>query len=296
MKRRFSVLLVSLFVTAAAFCGSIGELTYNESFDKEFKHLKIDLISENVKIFNTNTDHFSVDIYCNDRRKQPVVSAENDTLDISSGRSSVSFRYFCRVEVYLPKDYKFETVDIETTSGNVKIEKMESEDIRIQSTSGDIKAQFLYSDFDTNLGTTSGEIEAEKIYADYLKLSTSSGDIEARKIDCTTLLVQTTSGDQEIYDTLCDSFELESSSGSLEFEIVDLPLSQSTIHTTSGSVKLMIPQDLSFDLAFNTSSGTFENKRGHKRQSIKGDFSQSYNDGGVLIKVDTSSGSLTLEE
>lgn len=296
MKKRVSVLLLSIFIIVNSAFASVRNLTYNETFDPEINCLNLNLFTEDVTILSTISDYLSIDIYSNDKHKQPEVYVEDKTLYVSAPRNNIGFNYKCQVTVYIPKDYKFETIDIQMTSGDLDIDTLEAEEIRIQVTSGDVDANFIFTEYDTNIQTISGDIDIQKLYANTADIKSTSGDIEIGKLDCIFLFVKSVSGSQGFYDSLCDEFDITSTSGSIHFEPIDVPLSDSRIKTISGSVKLFIPFSSAFDLFFSTASGNFDDKRSHKRQSVKGEFQHSYNGGGVEIQVNTSSGSLTLEE
>lgn len=216
--------------------------------------------------------------------------------------------------MYLPTDFFPTTTELNTASGEVFIEYLETDKLSVSSASGDIKILFSNAKDEITLSAASGEIEFETGKTTKFSAKTASGDIlikqltsneiicdavsgeiTTQEIECEYLSCETTSGDIDCSKTVCQYFDIKAVSGSVDLELDNQIEAESSIQTTSGSVDLVVPEDMNFEIIANSSSGKFEDDINGRTYRPRDNFESKYNEGGVTILIDTTSGSIELE-
>lgn len=295
---------------------SAKNITYKDSFSKNIQIIDIALNSESIDIINTSGDDFSIEIDCNNKKYQPVVKYDDNKIEIYAKKNITSFTYRCKVELCIPENIIFNKLIVETSSGKIDIDTIKSNDIKVFSSSGSINIESLSTDYNAVIKSTSGSINIEKIKADISKIESTSGSINIEKIDSYDVFVNSTSGsvnieknDSESIDVKAVSgsinlddiftsyFNVKTTSGSINLDLADVPLATSNIISTSGSIHLYIPKSKGFDLIYQTNSGMFRDRFNSNSFSPRhGEYSNSYFGGGPEINIQTTSGSLELDD
>lgn len=132
----------------------------------------------------------------------------------------------------------FEAVGITTVSARVEISNLSARELHV--------------------GTTSGRIELSGGGAHELSLSSVSGRVEMDNVVAQSLDVSTTSGNQTLIGTFGDVV-LGSVSGRLELTSETLPDSFRA-NTTSGAMRLTIPDEGPISVSHSSVSGRFESE------------------------------------
>ena len=132
----------------------------------------------------------------------------------------------------IPKD-KLESANINTSSGDIKIEELESDDIWIDATSGYINAKLVAKS--ANISSSSGDIEIPSVQSDSLVLSTTSGYISGSANVSAGLSIETSSGDVKLLNSKATAVSAKSTSGYIQ---LDVNCEMIKIGTSSGDVKL----------------------------------------------------------
>ncbi len=186
-------------------------------------------------------------------------------------------------------------VDASTGSGSIFMTNIGS-DVDAQTGSGSIDIYSVAGGIDVRTG--SGSIKAEEI-AGSVKASTGSGRISVKQTMVEmgarrNVEVSTGSGNIEIDGT---AGPLKARTGSGDIKASGNPIiADWNIATSSGSVTLEVPPDAAFDLSVSTSSGRISvdhpvtmsgtMSRNNLRGKVRG--------GGTMVKIRTSSGSVTI--
>ena len=288
----------------------------NESFLKnQISNIEIKLICEDLEIKETYGDEILIEVYCNNRKKAPVIECKNETLYISSKVNFTVFGFICKVKVYLPANQKFSNVKIEGTSSDISIDSLYSEDFYLDTTSGEIECTNLSIENNSIITSTSGEIDIEEISTKELTSKTTSGEISFGKISCDTATitsnsgeiniddfygeyfkVNTTSGEIDIYNIDTEYFAAGSTSGEISLDFKKIISAKSQIKTTSGEINIFVPKNSSFNVAVSSSSGTFKDKISGNRLTPRSEYIQKYNEGGAQMTIRTTSGNISLED
>ncbi|MDE7352863.1 MAG: DUF4097 domain-containing protein [Acetatifactor sp.] len=221
--------------------------------------------------------------------------------------------------------------NVSSTSGDIYFPSAAADDLQASSTSGDVHIQEAAGNR-IQLSTTSGDLQMENADADQIQVSTTSGDISCGQLSGQ-ISMSSTSGGIRILDgagstkvnsvsgditlsNISGDFQLNTTSG--EISLVEgsgcgransisgdvcIFLKELTgnldISTTSGGISLTLPEDASFYLDFDSTSGecnTFFdddlsfNKRGTQAEGQYG------SNGSTRLKISTVSGDLRISK
>lgn len=266
-----------------------------------------------------------------------VSKQDSELLIKGKQRNSISFISFGGsrngyVEVYLPADFTAslaavtvsgdvrserefvgaDSFQISTTSGDLYFPKVEAEDIRFSSTSGDITLEQMAGESikaattsgDIMLGLAKGDVEASSTSGDIRILSgegqrnvsTISGEIRVDEINGSFDL-DTTSGDVSVMQG--EGYgNVNTVSGDVRIFLTELQ-SNLAVGTTSGEVHIKLPEEGSYTLHFDSTSGEAKtffddelsyNKRGNQADGTYGSGESK------IITVSTISGDLRITE
>ena len=119
IKKLFTELILLTTLSVPTLSAQNSTPVNNESFLKnQISNIEIKLICEDLEIKETYGDEILIEVYCNNRKKAPVIECKNETLYISSKVNFTVFGFICKVKVYLPANQKFSNVKIEGTSSD----------------------------------------------------------------------------------------------------------------------------------------------------------------------------------
>ena len=209
--------------------------------------------------------------------------------------------------VDLPDGLKLEKANISVTSGDVSIPALYADELKLASTSGDIRGSVCARTVKGQL--TSGNMDLQIMsMAEEVSLESTSGSItlDAMEIE-KKAVISTTSGDIRAAVKQTDEFKATSTSGDIHAVIgnakqtavgstsgkviADISTVHTLdIHTTSGGVTAYLPQTPGFTAQIETTSGRFESQLALTKQGnayIAGD-------GSGTVKFHTTSGNILL--
>lgn len=165
-------------------------------------------------------------------------------------------------EISVPDSFTFAEAELLTTSGDITFSGTASETLLVKSTSGEIELRSVAGSA-MKLTTTSGDIALSHLTADELTIQSTSGEIELSAVQVSgEAVLQTTSGDIEFDYADAGSLRIQTVSGDVEGTLlsgknfvthttsgdVRVPPSDSTagtckVSTTSGDIRLNVPQN-----------------------------------------------------
>ncbi|PKM52574.1 MAG: hypothetical protein CVV02_00110 [Firmicutes bacterium HGW-Firmicutes-7] len=177
--------------------------------------------------------------------------------------------------IYIPKDYA-ESLDINSSSGDVKLNDLVLTKLNLDLSSGDVKGNQLVFE-EGSIKSASGDLKLYTIECASLDINSSSGDLILKDFDGK-LTGTSDSGDVNIhYKNLAESIDYKVSSGDL---IVDLNNSE---------------PDASFDLKCSSGNVSLnyrlDNVQFEKNNSVKG----TSGNGTHMILLRASSGDITIK-
>ena len=316
MKKITKSIIFTLFILTSCMMLPAENIVSKDYYSTEnIDTISVDLTYENIEIKTTNGSEILVEIASNYSKKIPEVCIEENKLLIKTTSNKKWYTgNICTVYLYLPTDFFPKVSTIQMASGEVFIDNLETDELTVGSASGDIKVLFTNAKDKIALSAASGEIEfatgkttkfsaktasgdilIKQLTSNEILCDTNSGEITTQEIECEYLACETTSGDIDCSKTICQYFDIKAVSGSVDLELENQIEAESSIKTTSGSVDLVVPEDMNFEIIANSSSGKFEDEIKERTYHPKHNFVSKYNEGGVTILIDTTSGSIELE-
>lgn len=277
--------------------------TFNSDLDFTYKEEKgndlisqidIELKSGNIVFHFYDEVGYKVDFYESTYNKK-IVSVVDGKLSIHQEIENkikwFSFSFNSNkintVNLYIPKSYEGK-VNINSLSGNVKIENFNFEQLNAYVTSGNITIKEVSSETSINLRTTSGNINLNEVEAKLLNINTTSGNISltsSRIVD--DIKINAMSGNIKLYNIKANQLIGGASSGNVELNQVDVL--DIELRVTSGNISVdVIDQIDNYRIEASVVSGDIY----YKGSKIKGRFTTST--GERKIKVNTTSGNIRL--
>ena len=239
-------------------------------------------------------------VECFDAKKVNYsVTAVNNTLMIQNSYDIVTWKDFAiqgkmpKVTVYLPEnDYK--DLRIVGSTGDVEIPKdfrFASMDIHIST--GNVRCSASGSEFQ-NIRTSTGSIELYEVQTDAVKLSVTTGELKLTDVTCYgELSLNVSTGKSTLQEVRCASFRSEGSTGSFsadELEVrEDLTLSRST-----GKVELKNSRAKNLSLTTRTGDVTLDSCAAQEAtiQTTTGDVDASFTEP-MSFHTETHTGKVT---
>ena len=153
-------------------------------------------------------------------------------------------------DVEIPKDFKFESLDIKTSTGSVKNYASAMKDAKIKTSTGSIYTEGRFGTLELSVST--GHITAKDIICDGdVKINVSTGKTELKNVTCTSLLSQGSTGDITLKDVISKgNLSIERSTGDVEFDRCDGE--ELFIKTDTGDVEGTLLTDKVFIISTDT--------------------------------------------
>jgi lia operon protein LiaG len=199
------------------------------------------------------------------------------------------------LRVYIQRDNLFNIFRSESLTLNVYLPKEYSDELAIKTASGNMVLNGATLK-DVTCRTASGNIEISNLEGTNLHVSSASGDISINNCKLKSLAANSASGRIRLNGTVEGNIIMDSLSGNIEAVVSELS-GDIIVKTASGNVRLVIPENSKFLLDYETSSGSIKNPfpmvinqvQLHGFNGVSGEAIHA-------IRVDTSSGDLTIEE
>lgn len=138
-----------------------------------------------------------------------------------------------KLMVELPERIEF--LHGKTTSGDLKLDKLNSRAVELETTSGDIQITQMVAE-ESVIKASSGDIQLEQVNVSEMVLQNSSGDISWQDGQVQQALMRAVSGDIELTHIDGQKVEVKSSSGNIELDGVRGK--NWRVETSSGDVEL----------------------------------------------------------
>ena len=153
--------------------------------------------------------------------------------------------------VHIPGDFRFQSIDVDLTTGLVYNGASASDGIRICTTTGGIEVGDVTADH-MELSVTTGMIEAEKVTCDgELKINTTTGDTTLRESRCRTLLSDGGTGKLFLSDVVVrEMMDIRRSTGDVDMQACDA--SVIVVVTSTGDVDGSLLTGKLFDIQTST--------------------------------------------
>lgn len=284
-----------------SFGGGKAELRNTQEFDAEsIRNLEINLKSENIIFLPSQDEKIMIKEYLRDNNKEEKsrIRQAGDTLCVD-GSASITIYMFSfggeeKTEIYLPESF-IGNISVHTGSGSIKSDyRMELSSLEAETGSGSIRFNQVYGDKIKAL-SGSGNISFVQAEGVIREFSTNSGNINVESGAGDTL-ASAGSGNIKLKE-LDGSLLASVSSGNIGAEFIRTG-KDIDITSSSGSIRLEIPEDSSFSYNGSSGSGSINtdfdellnfNRRGN---SVTGIYGGNEN---MTIRTKASSGNTSIK-
>ena len=251
------IIMVLSFATAGIIILVTGDLSIKTEEINESKTFKsenigkiyVNTVKTDVNIIPADKNeievHFHGDVSINKSGDLPslITYVSGDELSIEILRPEITlvgFRVWkMKLDVYIPED-SLEVLRIETVSSNSAVDGLSFDDFDYKTTSGNLEGGALIGN-DLKLDTTSGDISIEDYRGD-VSVNSISGDVtlkEGRQND--DIEIVTISGDVYIEQQESSNIDVETVSGEIEVNLSEEAKFYLNVRTVSGDIKNVFP-------------------------------------------------------
>lgn len=226
----------------------------------QIESLSVRYGSKNLKIYVWQEQRIVIKEYLNSGSSDALATKtiENGKAVITGGQTNWGFNLLWgglgeKIEIYIPES-GLKELEIETGSGNITAQEafaFAGDNVAVQAGSGNInwgctKAASI------SLQAGSGNVRVQDLIGGQVTVSTNSGNISVKNITGS-IFAKAGSGNVTL-EALSGQCEAETGSGNLRVE-ADEVTGDISLVSGSGNQKVVLPEDLSFELKVKTGSG-----------------------------------------
>jgi DUF4097 and DUF4098 domain-containing protein YvlB len=279
--------------------GTVKYETNTHEITDEFSSISVKAFTGDIKILPS--DDGSCKVVCHEQRKlNHTVQIKDGTLFIEEVDSRKWYETVgimissenTTVTVYLPKS-EYVSMYVKLSTGDVCVSKdFNFESIEIQSTTGDILCE-ASANSSIKLSASTGHITIKDVSATQISMSVTTGDLTASGINCAEdFTAVSTSGDKIFTDVVCKNLTASSDTG--DFTLNNVIASEKfDIKATTGDVTLERCDAAEINIKTTTGdvSGTLLSDKSFFTQTDTGDVSVPRTTGGAC-NVNTDTGDI----
>lgn len=166
------------------------------------------------------------------------------------------------------REIRTDELEAQCTSGDLQVEAVDCKKLSCRTQSGDVElsgvALAVKENTEMDFHTTSGDMEIRRISASRIRIQTASGDLSAEHMEAEELKLQTASGEIELRNVQCIRGALRSGSGDMDID--NIRGRELCAETGSGEVELRANME---SLEINTGSGDIDLKAGPDAKRIR---------------------------
>ena len=190
--KKFKLLLwtITLIVVVASCIIRFTPFAYDvvETSEYDYSGHNISDINVDVDLADLNIEYgseFKVNI--NDYQKiiEPKVTLNDGKLEITQ-KNSVNVRYFkdCQIKIVLPKDTTISSAHITASAGDIDIDGVNFDTLKIDADAGDIDINEVTAN-DFVIEADAGDIDVSKSVFETVKVTTDAGAVEMEAVTAT---------------------------------------------------------------------------------------------------------------
>ncbi|MCH1627536.1 DUF4097 family beta strand repeat-containing protein [Ferdinandcohnia quinoae] len=240
------------------------EVHEKKEFDAEdIKNILIKSSSVDVNVIPTDGDKVIAELKGKASKNNKdtyklEIDEDHDTLEINVDRKEkfeISIFNFTSVDLNVEVPQKvYDSLEINTSSGDINTEDLEAKNLSIEANSGNIEA--LGGKIETTLmiETSSGDITANDFTANAIEVSANSGNIEVNDNQAEKITLETSSGDIECFDQTANELKTEAASGNIEIDGKEVT-GNINAESSSGDIELEFTTVSSIEVDYKSSSG-----------------------------------------
>lgn len=284
----------TIFLTGCSF-GVFNTFTYtydnSEKYtagDREIEDkitaIDIDYVSGDVTLNGSDTDKVTVKETSNkdlDDAHKVHTWVDGSTLYVRYCESAKSINFNNinkKLELNIPGSQELDNLNVKISSGDLKCSGVTTGKLNANSSSGDVGISCKASDIElkvssgdivldqegmggsVNIKSSSGKVNYTQTGSnDQINIKSSSGGVNARVEKASGLAIDVSSGDITVDADAVSDFTAKASSGDLDITLGNIPQT-SKIDSSSGDVKLFVPETADMTANIKISSGSFNSQ------------------------------------
>lgn len=273
----------------------------NYEVNERFNKISINVETTNIN-FKLSTDG-QCKVVCNETKKiNHTVKVENDTLVVKVNDTRKWYDYITvfpnslELTVYLLND-EYSSLEVDTSTGNVEIPSdFKFESINIKGTTGNVKCLASVLNKMTICRST-GNITINDAIAGEIDLSTSTGNIELNSITCNgNLKIQVSTGKVNLTSVKCNNLNSIGKTGSIILNSV-MVTNFMYIERSTGNVNLNACDANSISIIVSTGNvtGSLLSDKIFITESSTGKVNVPKTTSGGTCEIKTTTGNITIE-
>ncbi len=337
-------------IDVKAYRENVYDINQEKSFSVDsVKSINVDSFQADVNVIETDDNNVKVHIYGklhardNDKLKNPVIELKDGKLIVKE-RNEAKIQiginldigdWFgdnkMKIDLFLPKTYKenlmiesssgdviadsinLKALDIDTFSGDIKINRVTSDTAVLETSSGNIAVGNIINNGELKINTFSGdqsfiEIKSKTVYAETSSGNISLGSVEAEKVEGVSfsgdiisekiqgkeMELSTSGGNLITGKAESGKIKCETFSGNIKFN--EITFTDANMETSSGEVLLSRVGNSDFTMNVESSSGKvicdldIKNLKKESEHDIKG----VVGNGSGTLKINTFSGDIKI--
>lgn len=306
-----------------------SQASQSNSYERLYREVVIDGLLADVEVCSSGDDQLRIDYENRGSKSQKLryyfyQYEENGIFYAGVKERKGAFSHFTgqfggSIDLRLEIPAGIPVIRLHTTSGDLKIREIRTDELEAQCTSGDLHVEAVdckklsgrtqsgdveisgvalavKENTEMDFHTTSGDIEIRRISAARFRIQTASGDLSAEHMEAEELKLQTASGEIELKNIQCIRAALRSGSGDMDIE--NIRGRELCAETGSGEVELRANME---SLDINTGSGDIDLETGPDARRIRlgagsGDICLNMRQvPGAYIVTRTGSGDMTVK-
>lgn len=302
----FLLLFVGILILGIAMING-GLKLFSESSNLEETVCEITEEFDSISLFTHTTD---ITVLPSEDGKTKVVFLEDKnekhTVNVSDGVLKIVFydkewyeypifSYSPSVTVYLAEsEYKALTVD--ATTADIKV----NDGFRFESADIDVSTGNVYFLSDTSgqlkIEATTGDIHVNGAFADSVSITVTTGDIYISELKCTKeITAKSTSGDMELSNVFSKNLSLKSTTGDIELNKVIIE-ENFRVKCSSGDVELSDCDggEINIETSTGEVEGTILSAKIFITKTSTGEVNVPENMSGGKCKITTSTGNIDI--
>ena len=175
------------------------------------------------------------------------------TVYIPQGEYGALFVKSSTGNVEIPKEFKFENIDISESTGNVTNYASASENIIIKTSTGNIRVENLSANT-LDLSASTGEVTVSNVTCEGdVKINVSTGKTNLTNIECKNIVSSGNTGAISLRNVIAaEKFSIERSTGDVKFDGCDA--AEIFVETDTGDVRGSLLSDKIFVVQTDTGS------------------------------------------
>ncbi|MBQ3235731.1 MAG: DUF4097 family beta strand repeat protein [Clostridia bacterium] len=233
-------------------------VTNTLEISEEFTNLSVKTDTADIEFLPSENEKCKVVCYRREKQKY-YATVENNALIISSVDESKWYELIFNVgspkitvylpntqysqlvikqstgDVKIPNNFKFDSIDLSVTTGDVYIESSVNNQIKINSSTGDVKLENLTAN-SINVSLSTGDVNVSNVtLGGDISIGVSTGKVRLNTVSCVNLSSTGDTGDIYLNSVIASQkFDIQRSTGDVKFSLSDA--SEIFVETDTGDV------------------------------------------------------------